>query len=218
MGVEKWLIKARWRKVVFGAWAVIKCKNKIAWRISQYTIIQKHIRGYQCRRKHVPRIKAYSRASKLGNQLGKMQQIVSALKENRNEMKAKIDKHSNSVKQHMKDIQTKIMSEVAMQKAYRLLVSSEETLLKELMSKKLQEEEAEKARKIKEEMERARLARIEEEEKKKREEEERERKKKEEEMERKRKAEMEAKRKKEEEEEKKRRRKKTSDIGPREKR
>ena len=51
------------------------------------------------------RIKAYSRASKLGNQLGKMQQIVSALKENKNEMKAKIDKHSNSVKQHMKDIQ-----------------------------------------------------------------------------------------------------------------
>merc|ERR1712183_412854 len=77
-------------------------------------------------------------------------------------------------------------------------------LLKEFMNKELQEEEAEKARKIKEEMERARLARIEEEKKKKREEEERERKKKEEELERKRKAEMEAKRKKEEEEEKKR--------------
>lgn len=51
------------------------------------------------------RIKAYSRASKLGNQLGKMQQIVSALKENKNEMKAKVDKHSSSVRQHMKDIQ-----------------------------------------------------------------------------------------------------------------
>ena len=36
-----------------------------------------------------------------------------------------------------------------MQKTYKLLVTSEETLLKELMSKKLQEEEAEKARKIK---------------------------------------------------------------------
>lgn len=36
-----------------------------------------------------------------------------------------------------------------MQKTYKLLVASEETLLKELMSKKLQEEEAEKARKIK---------------------------------------------------------------------
>jgi len=202
--VEKWLIKARWRKVIFGTWSVIKCKNKIAWRISQYTLIQKNIRGYQCRKKHVPRIKAYSRASKLGNQLGKMQQIVSALKENKNEMKAKVDKHSSSVRQHMKDIQTKIMSEAVMQKTYKLLVASEETLLKELMSKKLQEEEAEKARKIKEEMERARLARIEEEKKKLREEKERERKKKEEELEKKRKAEIEAKRKKEEEEEKKR--------------
>lgn len=202
--VQKWLTRARWRKVQWCALSVIKCTNKIKWKMAQYTIIQKHIRGYQTRRKHIPRIKAYALASKLAGQLGKMQQIVGALKENKKDMFEKVDKHCKQVRQHLLQIKTKVMSEQAMQKTYQSLVRSEESLLKDLMSKKMAEEEAEKARKIQEALERARQQRIEEERKKKEEEALKEKKRKEEEEERKRKAVLEAKRKKEEEEERKR--------------
>jgi len=202
--VEKWLIKARWRKVQWCALSVIKCKNKILWRMAQYITIQKHIRGYQARRIHQPRILCFGRSLKLAAQLTKMNQIVDALKENKDVMKTRVDVHDQKVRKHLKDIQMTIMKKEEMQKIYRDLVKSEEDLLKDLMSKKMAEEEREKAKRIQEALERARQLRLEEERKKKLEEELKEKKRREEEEERKRKAALEAQRKKEEEEQKKR--------------
>merc|ERR1739838_142767 len=202
--VEKWLIKARWRKVQWCALSVVKCKNKIKWKMAQYTIIQKHVRGYQTRRKHLPRLKAYSRSQKLAGQLDKMRQITNGLKENKKAMQQKVEDHSSSVNKHLKEIKTKILSESSMQRSYEMLVKSEEDLLNKLMSTKMAEEEAAKARKIKEALERARQQRLAAEKKKREEEAARVKRKKEEEEERKSKALLEAKRKKEEEETKKR--------------
>ncbi|XP_076818401.1 unconventional myosin-VI-like isoform X1 [Clavelina lepadiformis] len=201
--VEKWLLRARWRKVQWCGLTVIKLKNKILWRRAHYICLQKHWRGYLCRKKHRPLIRAFSKVAPLLRQLPRMRELVSVLKDKK-EMAVKVEKHEKELKEHLKKIKTLKFDLVLMEKSYQHLHKQEEAIIRDLQTKKLAEEEAERARKIREAMERERKQREEEERKRKQEEEERERRRKKEEEERKIKAEMEAKRKREDEQQRKR--------------
>ncbi|XP_078492466.1 unconventional myosin-VI isoform X2 [Ciona intestinalis] len=202
--VEKWLIRARWRKTQWGALSVVKLKNKLLWRRQQYICIQKHLRGYIARKKHLPRIRGLLKVHHLLRQLPRMREMTSVLKENKKEMLAKVEKHEKDIKSNIAKIKASILSKEKMEEIYKMLVKQEEVILKDVQSRKMAEQEAEKARKIKEALEKEKKRREEEELRKKKEEEERERKQKQEEQNRKIKAEMEEKRKKEAEEQRKR--------------
>nr|CAB3264159.1 unconventional myosin-VI [Phallusia mammillata] len=201
--VEKWLIRARWRKSIWCAFSVIKLKNKILWRRGNYICIQKHIRGYLARKKHQPRIRALAKVMPLLRSLPNMRAMVSVLKDKK-EMSTKVENHEKALRSHISKIKAAKLDLPGMEKSFQQLIKQEEVLLKDLKSRKLAEEEAERARKIKEQMELERKRREEEERRKRLMEEERERKRKEEEEKRRIKAEMEAQRKREEEEERKR--------------
>ncbi|XP_077972837.1 unconventional myosin-VI-like isoform X3 [Styela clava] len=200
--VQKWLLRARWRKVQWCSLTVIKLKNKMAWRRAQYVLIQKRVRGMIARKKHRPRIQALKMAMPLVIQITKMRHLAEGLK-TKADMVAKVDLHEKNVRAHMNKIKSSVLQPTVMEDSYNKLRKQEEGIINEIHKKLLAEAEAERARKIKEEMERERKRREEEEARKKKEEEERARKKREEEEIKRLKLEMEAKRRKEEEERKK---------------
>ncbi|CAI4222421.1 unnamed protein product [Auanema sp. JU1783] len=57
--VRLWLIRSRWRKAQYGAWMVIKLKNKIAYRNELVTRLQANVRGYIARKEFKPRIELH---------------------------------------------------------------------------------------------------------------------------------------------------------------
>lgn len=50
--VRKWLLRTRWKKAQYGAWSVIKLKNKILYRRKKLILIQSAVRGWLARRKY----------------------------------------------------------------------------------------------------------------------------------------------------------------------
>uniref|UniRef100_H2YSJ3 Unconventional myosin-VI n=1 Tax=Ciona savignyi TaxID=51511 RepID=H2YSJ3_CIOSA len=202
--VEKWLLRARWRKVQWTSYSVIRLKNKMLWRRQQYICIQRHFRGWRARRLHVPRLVGLRKVVNLLTQLGRLREMTGVLKDNRREMLLKVEKHEKNINLSIDKIKNTILEGRVMEQMYRSLLEQEEVLIKDIQSRKMAEDAAEKARKIQEDLEKERKRREEEELRKKKEEEERARKRKEEEDDRKMKAKMEEERKREAEEQKKR--------------
>ncbi|CAI9565674.1 unnamed protein product, partial [Staurois parvus] len=191
--VNHWLICSRWKKVQWCALSVIKLKNKIKYRASACIKMQKTIRMWLCRKKHKPRIDGMMKVKTLKSRLDKFNEVVSALKEGKQEMSKQVKDLELSIDALLSKIKNTIMSRDQIEKEYDVLVKSSGQLLNALQKRKKEEEEAERLRRIQEEMERDRKRREAEEELRRKEE-----------NDRRLKAEIEAKRKQEEEERKKR--------------
>uniref|UniRef100_A0A8C3YLU0 Unconventional myosin-VI n=1 Tax=Catagonus wagneri TaxID=51154 RepID=A0A8C3YLU0_9CETA len=191
--VNHWLICSRWKKVQWCSLSVIKLKNKIKYRAEACIKMQKTIRMWLCKRRHKPRIDGLVKVGTLKKRLDKFNEVVSALKDGKQEMSKQVKDLEISIDALMAKIKSTMMTREQIQKEYDALVKSSQVLLSALQKKKQQEEEAERLRRIQEEMEKERKRREEDEQRRRKEEEERRMK-----------LEMEAKRKQEEEERKKR--------------
>lgn len=53
--VEHWLIRKRWKKLIFGAISVLKLAKKIQYRNQHAVVIQKWVRMFLAVRRHRPR-------------------------------------------------------------------------------------------------------------------------------------------------------------------
>ncbi|MCI4395794.1 hypothetical protein PGIGA_G00196110 [Pangasianodon gigas] len=191
--VNKWLIHSRWKKVQWCALSVIKLKNKMLYRANACVKMQKTVRMWLCKRKHKPRIDGLVKLRSLKKRIAVLNEVVTGLKESKQEMSKQIQDLDASIDTLMRKIKSTMMSRIDMDHEHQALVTRSERLLCAMQKQKQEEEERERLRRIQEEMEKER---------KRREEEERLRKQAEEE--RRLKAEMELKRKQEEEERKKR--------------
>ncbi|KAL1254279.1 hypothetical protein QQF64_016508, partial [Cirrhinus molitorella] len=191
--VNKWLICSRWKKVQWCALSVIKLKNKMLYRAKACIQMQKTVRMWLCRRKHRPRIDGLVKARNLKKRMEKLNEVVSGLKEGKQEMSKQMQELDSSIDAHIRKIKNTIMSRIDIDHEHQALVTRSQGLLSTMQKKKQEEEEMERLRRIQEEMEKERKRREEEEQKRKQEE-----------QERRLKAEMELKRKQEEEERKKR--------------
>lgn len=191
--VNKWLICSRWKKVQWCALSVIKLKNKMLYRAKACIQMQKTVRMWLCKRKHKPRIDGLVKACNLKKRMEKLNEVVSGLKEGKQEMSKHMQELDSSISAHIFKIKSTVMSRIDIDHEHQALVTRSQELLSTMQKKKQEEEEMERLRRIQDEMERERKRREEEEQKRKQEEEERRLK-----------AEMELKRKQEEEERKKR--------------
>ncbi|TRY59149.1 hypothetical protein DNTS_032400 [Danionella cerebrum] len=191
--VNKWLICSRWKKVQWCALSVIKLKNKMVYRAQACVQMQKTVRMWLCRRKHKPRIDGLVKARNLKKRMEKLNEVVSGLKEGKQEMSQHMQELDSSIDAQILKIKSTVMSRLEMESEHRDLENRSQQLLSLMQKRKQEEEEMERLRRIQEEMERERKRREEEEQRRKQEEDERRMK-----------AEMELKRKQEEEERKKR--------------
>ncbi|KAK6490152.1 unconventional myosin-VI isoform X2 [Huso huso] len=191
--VNKWLLCSRWKKVQWCALSVIKLKNKMKYRATACIKMQKTVRMWLCRKKHKPRIDGLVKVQTLKKRIDKFTEVVSALKEGKQEMSKQVQDLETSINALMAKIKGTVMTRLEIEKEHEVLVKRSEGMLGALQRKKQEEEEAERLRRIQEEMERERQRA-----------EEKERRRKQEEDDRRLKAEMEAKRKQEEEARKKR--------------
>ncbi|XP_016398090.1 unconventional myosin-VI [Sinocyclocheilus rhinocerous] len=191
--VNKWLICSRWKKVQWCALSVIKLKNKMLYRAKACIQMQKTVRMWLCQRKHKPRIDGLVKARNLKKRMEKLNEVVSGLKEGKQEMSKHMQELDSSINAHILKIKSTVMSRIDIDHEHQALVTRSQELLSAMQKKKQEEEEMERLRRIQEEMERERKRREEEEQKRKQEEEDRRLK-----------AGMELKRKQEEEERKKR--------------
>ncbi|XP_059369302.1 unconventional myosin-VI-like isoform X2 [Carassius carassius] len=191
--VNKWLICSRWKKVQWCALSVIKLKNKMLYRAKACIQMQKTVRMWLCKRKHKPRIDGLVKARNLKKRMEKLNEVVSGLKEGKQEMSKHMQELDSSINAHILKIKSTVMSRMDIDHEHQALVTRSQELLGSMQKKKQEEEEMERLRRIQEEMERERKRREEDEQKRKQEEEDRRLK-----------AEMEVKRKQEEEERKKR--------------
>uniref|UniRef100_A0A7N8XF99 Unconventional myosin-VI n=1 Tax=Mastacembelus armatus TaxID=205130 RepID=A0A7N8XF99_9TELE len=155
--------------------------------------MQKTVRMWLCKRKHKPRIDGLVKVRTLKKRMDRFTEVVTGLKEGKQEMSRQIQELEAAVDALMIKIKSTVMTRIDIDHEYQALVTRSEQLLTAMQNKKKEEEERERLRRIEEEMERER---------KRREEEERRRK--QEEEDRRLKAEMELKRKQEEEQRKKR--------------
>ncbi|XP_044727037.1 myosin heavy chain 95F isoform X2 [Chrysoperla carnea] len=191
--VKKWLVKSRWLKSQFCALSVIKLKNKILYRRRALIIIQKTIRGYLVRKKHMPRFKGIQKIKSLKSQVKQMQEVASQIKKDKDIIMSDINKIQSSIEETIMKIKKQDSitgSQVeALYKQLLDLTNNQMNLLQKRMLEQKNAEEQERLRKIQEQMELE-----------KRRKEEEERKQREEEENRKKKSEMEARRKIEEEE------------------
>uniref|UniRef100_A0AAV2KCV4 Unconventional myosin-VI n=1 Tax=Knipowitschia caucasica TaxID=637954 RepID=A0AAV2KCV4_KNICA len=191
--VHKWLLHSRWKKVQWCGLSVIKLKNKILYRAGACVVMQKTVRMWLCKRKHKPRIDGLVKVRGLKTRMHRFTEVVSGLKEGKEEMSKQIQDLERSIDSVMDRIKHVVMSRLDIDHEYKVLVGRSEKLLSDLQKQKKEEEERERLKKIQEEMERERRRREEEEQMRRQEEEDR-----------KLKSEMELKRKQEEEERKSR--------------
>ncbi|XP_017350030.2 myosin VIa isoform X1 [Ictalurus punctatus] len=191
--VNKWLICSRWKKVQWCALSVIKLKNKMLYRATACIKMQKTVRMWLCKRKHKPRINGLVKLRSLKKRISMLNEVVTGLKESKQEMSKQIQDLDASIDTLMRKIKSTVMSRIDMDNEHQVLVGRSERLLSVMQKQKQEEEERERLRRIQEEMEKERKKREEEEKLRKQAEEERHLK-----------VEMELKRKQEEEERKKR--------------
>ncbi|XP_063718302.1 unconventional myosin-VI-like isoform X2 [Symsagittifera roscoffensis] len=195
--VAKWLICARWKKAIYGAWEVIKLRNKIQYRLAARLKIQKTVRMFLAIRKFRPMYRGLAKVATIKTSIENCRAIVGSMKGSAN--KDAFNKEIDALYSQMNDLQGKIKSGKMskfeqIDAAYRTLVNAVEKTASGLQLKRKEMEEAEK--------ERLRQVALQmEEQKRRREREEQERAR--QEQEKKERAEMEAKRKAEEEAEKK---------------
>uniref|UniRef100_A0A8C1V6P8 Unconventional myosin-VI n=1 Tax=Cyprinus carpio TaxID=7962 RepID=A0A8C1V6P8_CYPCA len=163
--VNKWLICSRWKKVQWCALSVIKLKNKMLYRAKACIQMQKTVRMWLCKRKHKPRIDGLVKACNLKKRMEKLNEVVSGLKEGKQEMSKHMQELDSSINAHIFKIKNTVMSCIDIDREHQALVTRSQELLSVMQKKKQEEEEMERLRRIQEEMERERKRREEEEQK-----------------------------------------------------
>uniref|UniRef100_A0A8C1C2V6 Unconventional myosin-VI n=1 Tax=Cyprinus carpio carpio TaxID=630221 RepID=A0A8C1C2V6_CYPCA len=163
--VNKWLICSRWKKVQWCALSVIKLKNKMLYRAKACIQMQKTVRMWLCKRKHKPRIDGLVKACNLKKRMEKLNEVVSGLKEGKQEMSKHMQELDSSINAHIFKIKNTVMSRIDIDREHQALVTRSQELLSVMQKKKQEEEEMERLRRIQEEMERERKRREEEEQK-----------------------------------------------------
>uniref|UniRef100_A0A671SRI9 Unconventional myosin-VI n=1 Tax=Sinocyclocheilus anshuiensis TaxID=1608454 RepID=A0A671SRI9_9TELE len=158
--VNKWLICSRWKKVQWCALSVIKRTNTRAG--------VKSINVCVC-----VRIDGLVKARNLKKRMEKLNEVVSGLKEGKQEMSKHMQELDSSINAHILKIKSTVMSRIDIDHEHQALVTRSQELLSAMQKKKQEEEEMERLRRIQEEMERERKRREEEEQKRKQEEEDR---------------------------------------------
>uniref|UniRef100_A0A8C1L2T5 Unconventional myosin-VI n=1 Tax=Cyprinus carpio TaxID=7962 RepID=A0A8C1L2T5_CYPCA len=166
--VNKWLICSRWKKV---QWCALSACN--LYRAKACIQMQKTVRMWLCKRKHKPRIDGLVKACNLKKRMEKLNEVVSGLKEGKQEMSKHMQELDSSINAHIFKIKNTVMSRIDIDREHQALVTRSQELLSVMQKKKQEEEEMERLRRIQEEMERERKRREEEEQKRKQEEEER---------------------------------------------
>ncbi|XP_031436857.1 myosin VIb isoform X3 [Clupea harengus] len=195
--VNKWLVVSRWKKVQWCALSVIKLRNKMTYRAQACIKIQKSVRMWLCKKRHKPRVDGLVKVKNLKKTLEKFTEVVSGVKEGKQEMAKQVQELGTAIDSLMAKIKSTVMSRKQIEEEYEGLVKRSEQLLSSMQKRKQEEEEQEHLKRIQEEMERDRKRREEEEQLRQREEEDRRLKS---EMEQKRKQDEEERRKREEQE------------------
>uniref|UniRef100_A0A8C1L444 Unconventional myosin-VI n=1 Tax=Cyprinus carpio TaxID=7962 RepID=A0A8C1L444_CYPCA len=169
--VNKWLICSRWKKVQWCALSVIKrtidglVKACNLYRAKACIQMQKTVRMWLCKRKHKPRIDGLVKACNLKKRMEKLNEVVSGLKEGKQEMSKHMQELDSSINAHIFKIKNTVMSRIDIDREHQALVTRSQELLSVMQKKKQEEEEMERLRRIQEEMERERKRREEEEQK-----------------------------------------------------
>ncbi|RDD45946.1 Unconventional myosin-VI [Trichoplax sp. H2] len=172
--VEKWLIRARWRKVIWGALSVIKLHLKIMYRRHHRIVIQKNVRTFLAIRKHRHRYKGMAKVTTLFDLINQMEEIARELEGNH--YLNQVQGLDVKIKHLIHEIRNKQIDENHINNSYDSLLKATtkqlEDLKIQLKDQRIAKEE-ERVRKLQEQMELERKRREEEEEKKRKEEEER---------------------------------------------
>uniref|UniRef100_A0A8C1L1Q1 Unconventional myosin-VI n=1 Tax=Cyprinus carpio TaxID=7962 RepID=A0A8C1L1Q1_CYPCA len=158
--VNKWLICSRWKKV---QWCALSACN--LYRAKACIQMQKTVRMWLCKRKHKPRIDGLVKACNLKKRMEKLNEVVSGLKEGKQEMSKHMQELDSSINAHIFKIKNTVMSRIDIDREHQALVTRSQELLSVMQKKKQEEEEMERLRRIQEEMERERKRREEEEQK-----------------------------------------------------
>ncbi|KAF7201716.1 transcript variant X2, partial [Nothobranchius furzeri] len=191
--VNKWLLCSCWKKVQWCSLSVIKLRNKMSYRAMACIKIQKTVRMWLCKKKHMPRIHGMIKVRKLKKHMEHVNEVVNVLKEGKQEMTKQVQELAAAIDALLAKIRATIMTWKEIDTEYQGLVKRSEQLLSSIKKKKQEEDETERLKRIEEDMENERLRREQEEVRRQQEEEDRRLK-----------AEMELKRKQEEEDRKKR--------------
>jgi len=156
--VKKWLICARWRKAQWCALSVIKLKNKIRYRQGLLVKLQSAIRAWKIKHEYKPRIKTFGKIRNMSTQLDQMKQLAGQLKKDKDVELKKISVLEKSVADTVAKIQTanKIGAKDLDKLHEALTREFDKTLgdLKKTVEKDKAAAEAEKLRKIQDEVER----------------------------------------------------------------
>ncbi|XP_071438694.1 myosin heavy chain 95F isoform X2 [Hetaerina americana] len=173
--VQKWLLSARWKKIQWGALSVIKLKNKINYRRDCYIMVQKNCRMYLAKKKHQHRYRGIMKINSLQSMLTKMEGIIKQLKKEKESSAAEVKALQGDMAHAILLIRSNDrMSGEDINQLHTQLMNKANKQLGDLQKKvenqRIQEEQ-ERMRKLKEQME-AERKRKEEEERKKKEEEE----------------------------------------------
>uniref|UniRef100_A0A914ELL3 Myosin motor domain-containing protein n=1 Tax=Acrobeloides nanus TaxID=290746 RepID=A0A914ELL3_9BILA len=87
--VQSWLYKMRWKKAQYGAWSVIKLKNKIIYRMENLKKIQSAVRGHLTRKRYAPKIATYHKAKFLQKRFLELPKIIEKLHDSNKPMWSK---------------------------------------------------------------------------------------------------------------------------------
>uniref|UniRef100_A0A7N8WMT5 Unconventional myosin-VI n=1 Tax=Mastacembelus armatus TaxID=205130 RepID=A0A7N8WMT5_9TELE len=149
--------------------------SQILYRTSACIKMQKTVRMWLCKRKHKPRwvIDGLVKVRTLKKRMDRFTEVVTGLKEGKQEMSRQIQELEAAVDALMIKIKSTVMTRIDIDHEYQALVTRSEQLLTAMQNKKKEEEERERLRRIEEEMERERKRREEEERRRKQEEEDR---------------------------------------------
>ncbi|KAG7207380.1 hypothetical protein KM043_009038 [Ampulex compressa] len=154
--VKKWLLKSRWNKMQFCALSVIKLKNKIIYRREHLLILQKTARMYIAKKQHKPRIKGVVKIRNLKNQLVRMEETSSQLRNREKsakdigDLRIALDKAMRLIKEDQRIRSTEIDA------LYESLVNRVNEQMAELQNMVKQQrvaEEQDRLRKIQDELE-----------------------------------------------------------------
>ena len=77
--VVKWIIKYRWRRVIWCAVSVQKCANKLKWRRGELLKVQKTVRMFLAVRKHRPRYEGIRKLKTIDVQIQELRDLVGTM-------------------------------------------------------------------------------------------------------------------------------------------
>jgi len=97
--VQKWLIRARWRKAIYAVWMCIKLKRKLEWRREKITTVQSYWRGALARNRMRKILEAHRNIGQVASRSSELFDVCKKIPKG----KAK-DKMQNEVESYIKTV------------------------------------------------------------------------------------------------------------------